>query len=294
MEKTMYAITGITGKVGGELARVLLENGLPVRAVLRDVGKADAWAARGCDIAIAAMNDAAALTKAFQDTDAVFNLMPPVFDPEPGYPEARAVIDSVVTALMTAKPLKVVSLSTIGADAGQDNLLSQHTMAEAALRAMPIPVTFLRAAWFLDNASWDVASSGETGVMHSFLQPLDKAIPMVASQDVGGVAAELIQESWTGHRIVELSGPEPLSPDDLAAIFAEALGKPVRAEPVARETWETLFLSQGMRNPGPRMRMLDGFNQGWISFRNGEHQAVKGRTTAAEVIARLIAAAGKS
>jgi NAD(P)H dehydrogenase (quinone) len=63
---------------------------------------------------------------------------------------------------------------------------------------------------------------------------------------------------------------------------------------VARETWETLFLSQGMRNPGPRMRMLDGFNQGWISFRNGEHQAVKGRTTAAEVIARLIAAAGKS
>ena len=41
----MYAITGITGKVGGEVARHLLTNGQSVRAVLRDRAKAADWAA---------------------------------------------------------------------------------------------------------------------------------------------------------------------------------------------------------------------------------------------------------
>ena len=35
----MYAITGITGKVGGALAATLLAAGLPVRAVVRDATK---------------------------------------------------------------------------------------------------------------------------------------------------------------------------------------------------------------------------------------------------------------
>ncbi len=58
----MYAITGITGKVGGALARSLLTEGLPVRAVLRDEAKAAEWRARGCDVALAEMDDAASLT----------------------------------------------------------------------------------------------------------------------------------------------------------------------------------------------------------------------------------------
>lgn len=40
----MYAITGITGKVGGALARELLAAGQPVRAVVRDATRAEAWA----------------------------------------------------------------------------------------------------------------------------------------------------------------------------------------------------------------------------------------------------------
>jgi len=65
----MYAITGITGQVGGAVARNLLSAKCPVRAVLRDVGKAAPWAARGCDIALAAIDDAAALTAAFQGAE---------------------------------------------------------------------------------------------------------------------------------------------------------------------------------------------------------------------------------
>jgi NAD(P)H dehydrogenase (quinone) len=287
----MYVITGITGKVGGALARALLAKGQPVRAVVRDAAKGQQWAALGCEVAVAAMEDAVALTEAFNGATAVFIVPPPVFDPEPGYPEAQAVIDSVVAALKASRPARVVCLSTVGADAVQDNLLSQRTMMEAALSALPAALTFLRPAWFLDNAVWDVTSARETGLIQSFLVPTDRALPMVAAVDVGRAAAELIQQDWTGMRIVELEGPARVSPDDLAAAFAAVLGKPVRAMPVPRETWETLFRSQGMKNPQPRLRMLDGFNEGWIAF-SDETKTIKGMTDATAVVAALVAGTG--
>jgi hypothetical protein len=53
--------------------------------------------------------------------------------------------------------------------------------------------------------------------------------------------------------------------------------------PVPRESWAALFRSQGMRNPEPRMRMLDGFNEGWIDLSDGGKRAIKGSTSSAEV-----------
>jgi len=46
----MFVITGITGNVGGEVARNLLAAGRPVRAVVRDLRKGEAWAKLGCDL----------------------------------------------------------------------------------------------------------------------------------------------------------------------------------------------------------------------------------------------------
>ena len=285
----MYAITGISGKVGGELARTLLIAGQPVRGIVRDARKGEEWAALGCEIAVAEMQDAPALSHAFTGATAVFILPPPEFDPAPGYPEAQSVIDNVVEALTAARPTRALCLSTIGADAVHDNLLSQRTMMEAALRKLPLPLTILRPAWFIDNAAWDVTSARETGLIHSFLQPTDKAFPMVAAKDVGRVAAELIQEDWSSIRVVELEGPSRVKPNDLADAFATVLGKPVRAVPVPRESWHELFTSQGMKNPVPRMRMLDGFNEGWIDFKDSGRKAIKGWTNPLDVIAALIA-----
>ena len=232
--------------------------------------------------------DASALTEAITGATGVFILPPPEFDPQPGYPEARAVIDSVVEALTAAKPEKVLCLSTIGADAVHDNLLSQRTMLEAALGQLPLPLTILRPAWFIDNVAWEVSTVRDTGVIHSFLQPMDKAFPMVGAKDVGRLAADLIQEDWTGHRVVELEGPSRVTPNELAEAFASVIGEPVRAVPVPRKSWLELFRSQGMKNPGPRMRMLDGFNEGWIDFEDGGSKAIKGWTTAVDVIRALL------
>jgi NAD(P)H dehydrogenase (quinone) len=64
-------------------------------------------------------------------------------------------------------------------------------------------------------------------------------------------------------------------------------------EAVPRETWEVLFQSQGMKNPTPRIRMLDGFNEGWIEFESGQAGSRKGKTTLKTVLRSLIERQGQ-
>ena len=289
----MFAVMGITGNVGGEVARNLLAAKVPVRGVVREVSKSGVWAQCGCELATADINDATALSAAFKGVESVFVLVPPSFDPLPGFPEARAIAAALRAALDAARPGRVVYLSTIGAQAIQQNLLTQHTLIEQALRESPVPITFLRPGWFMENSSWDVAPAIESGVIPSFLQPLDKPFPMVATADIGRVAAELLRETWNGHRTVELEGPHRVTPNEIGATFARLLGRPVRMEVVSRETWESLFKSQGMKNPTPRIRMVDGFNEGWIEFESGEAGSRKGKVSLETVLQNLLARASK-
>jgi len=284
----MYAITGISGKVGGALARTLLAANQPVRAVVRDPAKARVWADRGCEIALASLEEPDSLAAAFANASGVFILPPSNFDPADGFPEARTVIAAVMEAIVRAEPKKVVCLSTIGAQATQINLLTQRTLMEEALRTLPIPVALLRPAWFMENSRWDVVSAMDTGVMSSFLQPLDKPVPMVATTDVGRVAAELLLEKSAGTRVVELEGPKRISPNDVAATFGKFLGRPVRAQVVERAAWEALFRAGGAVNPFHRMRMLDGFNEGFIDFEHAAARIVKGTIHLESVLRTLI------
>src|SRR5579859_2914003 len=132
--------------------------------------------------------------------------------------------------------------------------LRLRPVARALLLILILLVIVISGFRFMENSSWDVAPARERGVIPSFLQPLDKPIPMVATGDVGRVAAEILQGQWSGHRVVELEGPRRVTPNEIGATFAELLGSPVRMEVVPRESWETLFKSQGMKNPMPRIR----------------------------------------
>jgi uncharacterized protein YbjT (DUF2867 family) len=281
----MFAITGITGQVGAVVARTLLAAGKNIRAVVRDTAKGDTWARQGCNVALAAMDDPDALRAAFAGTEGVFVLLPPNFDPSPGFPESRHIIAALHRALESARPEHLVVLSTVGAQARSENLLTQLSLMEQALGTLPLPVTFLRPAWFMENAAGDLPSARDKGVIASFLQPLDRKIPMVGTADVGRVAAELLQDSPKANRAVELEGPRPISPNDIAASYAHLLGRAVSARAVPRDTWETLFRSQGMHHPTPRMRMLDGFNEGWITF---GHATLKGRVELQTVLRGII------
>jgi NAD(P)H dehydrogenase (quinone) len=283
----MFAVTGITGNVGGEVARNLLAAGQPVRAVVREVGKGETWTKLGCDLVEADINDASALTTAFRRVDGVFVLVPANFDPLPDFREARAIAATLRSAIEAARPGRVVYLSTIGAQATQSNLLTQHSIIEQALGESSMPISFLRPGWFMENSIWDVAPA-RNGMISSFLQPLNKPVPMVSTADIGRVAAQLIQTTWNGRSVVELEGPHRVTPKEIAATFADLLGRPVKTEAVPRETWESLFKSQGMKNPLPRIQMLDGFNEGWIEFQSGESGSRKGKIELRTVLQRLI------
>ena len=284
----MYAIMGVTGQVGGVVARTLLAAGQPVRAIARDAAKGRAWTDRGCELTLASIENVAALTSAFSGADGVFVLVPPSFDPAPEFPEAHAIAAALRAALDAGRPSRVVYLSTIGAQASQSNLLTQHTIIEQAFGELPMPITFLRPAWFMENCRWDVAPARDPGVIPSFLQPLDKPVPMVATADIGRVAAGLLREGWSDRHVVELEGPQRVTPNEIAAVFTRLVGRPVRMEAVPRESWEDLFRSQGVKNPIPRIRMLDGFNEGWIDFAGGEAGSQKGIVALESVLKALL------
>lgn len=285
----MFVVTGITGKVGGQVASTLLEHGHQVRAVVRSAAKEEEWATKGCEVSIASLDDAVALTEAFRGAEGVFLLTPPNYDPKPGFPDTERNAAAIREAIEKAQPKKLVFLSTVGAHVTEFNLLNNSGMTEAMLRTVSVPVTFLRAAWFMENASWDVAAA-KSGVVHSFLQPLDHKIPMIATKDIAETAVELLGETWQGVHVVELEASERYSADDVAAAFASALGHPVQNEIVPRASWEELFRSQGMSYPQPRARMIDGFNEGWIDFEGASDTIRKGKTDLSTAIKALVEA----
>jgi len=288
----LFVVTGATGQVGRAVVRTLLESGQRVGAVVRSPENALACERQGCEPLIADMNDAEALQRAFSGTEGVFVMLPPLFDPSPDFPEARQLVQNLRTALASAQPPRVVCLSTIGAQASETNLLTQLQILEQQLSTLALPLAFVRAAWFMENSAWDVAPARDTGLVPSFLQPLDKLFPMVATADVGSTAARLLLESWQGRRIVELEGPERISPNQIAATFARLLDRDVRMQVVPHESWDALFRSQGMKNPMPRIRMLEGLNQGWIEFEGGSSDRQKGSTNLEEVLHGLVARVG--
>jgi NAD(P)H dehydrogenase (quinone) len=287
----MYTVMGITGKVGGATAQTLLKDGKKVRGIVRDKAKAAVWEAAGVELVVADSDDAAALEAAFHEAEGVFAMVPPYFTPAPGYPEAYAVAGALRQAIEASRPGRAVYLSSVGAHRAKGlGLITQCHILEQELSALSLPSAFIRAAWFMENAQWDVASARDQGEIAAFLDPLDRRFPMVATEDIGRLAAQTLQQDWTGNRYLELEGPRRYSELDVAETFSRLLNRPVAAKPVPRESWSALF--EGLGGPphrtAPRVEMLDGFNSGWIDFEGKGTEQVRGTRTLEEVLSQLI------
>lgn len=291
----MYTIMGITGQVGGAIARALLKEDNKVRGIVRNKAKAAAWEAAGVELFVANADDSAALETAFRDAEGIFAMVPPYFAPAPGYPEARAVARALHKAIATARPLRAVYLSSVGAHQGKGlGLITQCRILEQELSALSRPNAFIRAAWFMENSQWDVPSARDQGEITTFLDPLDRAIPMIATEDIGKLATQVLQEEWTGNRYLELEGPCRYSPLDTANTLSALLNRPVAAKPVPRESWAAFFEKQGTAadRTAPRIEMLDGFNSGWIEFEGQGTEHIRGSRTLEEVFRGLLGRAG--
>jgi len=84
---------------------------------------------------------------------------------------------------------------------------------ETALAAMDNAAA-LAAAF---AGAWDIEGARSLGAVSSFLQPLEKPVPMVATADVAATAVRTLREAWEGRRVVELEGPDRITPGALAA-----------------------------------------------------------------------------
>lgn len=286
----MYAIMGISGRVGSAVAQTILAAGQPVRAIVRNRGKGTRWQEMGCEVKLADVDHPHTLTAAFEAAQGAFVMLPPAFDQPTGLAEGHARANALYEAILAAQPAKVVVLSTYGAQVERPNLFNELGYLEQVIKRLELPVTILRAAWYMENHEWDAPTARANGVIHSHLQPLDQAIPMVSTRDVGRMAAQLLMEAWNGLRIVEFEGPEPVSPNRLAAAFEHGLHKPVHAVAVPHERWASGFQSFGITHPEAWMQSLDGTNEGWLAFEGAPDTRRRGQITIDEAIASILLA----
>ena len=279
----MFTVVGITGRVGGAVAENLLAAGKAVRGVVRDPAKARAWADRGVELVQSAYDDAAGLAKAFKGAESVFAMIPPDFAPAPELPDQKRTIAAIREALAQAKPGKAVFLSSIGSEqvSGLGLITSTHLLEEA-MRTLPIPVAFLRAGSFMENWLGALDHIRATGEMPFFYAPLDRKFPLVATRDIGLAGARVLQETWTGERVIEVDGPEGGTDlHESAAAFGSALGREVKAVQLPEAAWQSVL--EAMGTPGDRtglyIQMVKSFNSGWIHFGNAGTEKFHGPTT---------------
>src|SRR6202453_2355051 len=279
----MFAVMGITGKVGGAVTENLLAAGKTVRGVVRDPAKAKAWADRGVELVQSAYDDGNGLAKAFAGAEGVFAMIPPDFAPAPGLPDQKRTIAAIRDALEQAKPGKAVFLSSIGSEQASGlGLITSTHLLEEAMRTLPIPVAFLRAGSFMENWLGALDHIRATGEMPFFYAPLERKFPLVASRDIGFAGAKVLLESWKGERVLEVDGPQ--GGTDLfetAAAFGGALGREVKAVQLPEAAWQNVL--EAMGTPADRtglyIEMVKSFNSGWIHFGNPGTEKFYGQTT---------------
>lgn len=265
----MYVVTGVTGRTGAIAAQALLEAGEPVRVVIRDPAKGAAWAAKGAEVAVADLGDREALTRALSGAWGAYLVSPPGYHLPDLFEQAGIVAEVVAQAIEASRLPKLVLLSSVGADqpAGTGVIATNH-VTEQRLRRLDIPLTFLRASYFMENWTGAIHSVRTEGVLPSFLSPLDRAIPMVATQDIGVAAANALREHWQGVRAIALEGPVSYSPNDIAALLGHATRRPVHAQAVEPAAWAEALSHSPFSAPAIAgfIEMNQALNSGHISF----------------------------
>jgi NAD(P)H dehydrogenase (quinone) len=273
----MFAVMGITGNVGGAVANTLLQHGKKVRGIVRDDSKAQIWKDKGVEVVTANYDEH--LTVAFTGVEGVFCMIPPDVVPAPGFPDSVARIAAIKKAVLAAKPPRAVFLSSIGGEktSGLGVVTTAHLLEEE-LGSTGVPSAFLRAGSFMENILHSIPAARTTGMYFAFYQPLERPIPLVATEDIGRIGAETLLQTWQGNRFIEISGPTYYSPNDVAAALEKALDRPVTGVAVPRETWVDTLAQHGMPadRSGAYIEMTDSFNSRWIDFGVPGTEHVKG------------------
>jgi uncharacterized protein YbjT (DUF2867 family) len=283
----MYVVAGVTGHVGSVVATSLLAKKEKLKVIVRDAAKGRAWSVKGAEVAVGSLLDGPFLTGALKGAKGFFVLLPPDLSPPDIYATQRRTADAIAAAVAGAKVPHVVLLSSVGADleSGTGPILGLHYL-EGALRKTGTRLTAIRAGYFQENVGMSLGPARQAGIVPSFA-PSDAPMPMIATKDIGELAAKCLSAPAAESEVVDLHGPA-YSTRQVAEKLGAALGKKLQVVEIPQAGWRDAMKQAGMPDHviGPYLDMYAGFGSGAI--RPKGDRMVEGTTTLDEVLKTLV------
>ena len=258
-------VTTPGGKVGSEVAKLLLAKGIAVRIGAHSV-EAARKAFPGAEVVPLDLESEASVREALAGISAVYLASPGDW---PAAPEKR-----LIDLAKAAGVKRIVKLSAIGVEAaGADVPIRQ---VEQHLEASGLEFTILRPSWFMQNFTTSMAASIKSGIL---AEPAAEAkTAFIDARDIAAVAfAALTQDGHAG-KIYTLTGPELLSRTQVTEILSRELGiKVAYADLTDAQFREGVkpFLHQGYID---LLSLLYGFvRAGYHERQTGDVKLVLGR-----------------
>ncbi|MCF3131254.1 NAD(P)H-binding protein [Streptomyces olivochromogenes] len=217
-------VTGSRGKVGSQLARILREQGVPVRAGSADPGKLSL--PEGVQSVRLALDEPATFAGALDGIDSVFL-----------YCEA-AHIDAFVAEAEAAGVGHVVVMSAdavLRPDAETNPIAAPHLVVERALAASSLTSTALNCGALASNAAPWAFPLRTQGVIP--LPYPDSYADPVNERDIAECAHAVLTRPELRGRSYHLTGPAALSFREEVAVIAEAVGRDIPVRPVPPQVW---------------------------------------------------------
>jgi uncharacterized protein YbjT (DUF2867 family) len=270
-EVFMIVITGPTGNIGWRLLSLLVEaapaGGEEVRVVVRDPARLPQAVRERVEVVTGSHGDPAIVERAFTGADAVFWLVPPnaSITPDEAYsgftrPAARAFAAHGVS--------HVVGVSALGRgtpQAAQAGLVTASLAMDDLIADSGVAYRALACPSFFENLLEEADSIREKGVFTDTVAA-DRPAPLVAVADIAAAAAELLLDrTWTGVGSVPVLGPQDLSPNDLARIMTEELGRPVRYQRESLDELRSAMLGYGLD---------EAFVEGMVDMKRAKDQGL--------------------
>jgi uncharacterized protein YbjT (DUF2867 family) len=233
----MILITGATGTSGVPIVKALLDRGERVRVLVRDVAKAATVLGDEVEIARGDMSDPESIEAAMEDVDRALLNSPPA-------PDLLELQGTFIEAAQKAAVKQVVKFSVAGVDSKSDRTFARlHGAVEDKLRDSGIAWTMLRPTFFMQNF-FGMAQMIKNGTIY---QPAgDGKAPYVDVRDIAAVAAAALSESGHEGKAYEITGPQSLGYRDIAQMFTNLIGHPVKYQNISFEDAKKAMVQMGM------------------------------------------------
>jgi uncharacterized protein YbjT (DUF2867 family) len=283
----MYVVFGANGHTGSVVADTLIEHGKRVRAVARDPKKLEALRAKGAEVVAADVLDATSVANALRGAEGAYLLIPPDNASTDLVARGRRIIDNYVAGLSQQAIPHAAVLSSVGAQtaSGTGPIVITHDAEMTLPKAAGTKFTFVRAAYFMENILNFTQAMKNDGMVPVFGGGEGHPFAMVATRDIGEVAADALLSWSQADQWIELSGPQEYSFNDAAAEASAILGRPVKATPLPIDAMAPTMMQFGVSAnvAGLYREMTEAFGTGLVRF-EGSKRAMRGKVPLGDVL----------